>query len=319
MKKVYGILTVTLLTYLMSMVVVTASNNPYGQETANDLFELYNKATLEEYTKIQQEYQDALSQYNKANHEVVSGEIYNEVYASAEKYQQCKLEEIDLEIEEILERNKAISKEIEENITASWDVLHNLDLKFKGNLSKIDTLLSKKNKYKLTALKNIDYSSLDELCKELEDLEQRYKATSEVSVLGDVSNVRYPLNKETVVTSEYGNRIDPMTGNTIRFHAGIDLRAAIGTEVQSLFNGVVTHTGYGALGGYYVRVDHGNGITTYYCHLSEITCEVGQVVSQYEAIALSGNTGLRTTGPHLHMGLYINGNPVDPGILFNKE
>lgn len=319
MKKVYVLLATILLTYLVSIGAVAASNSSNGSETANDLFELYNKATLEEYTKVQQEYKDALSQYKKVNHEIVSDEIYNEMYASAERYQQSKLKETDKEVEEILQRNEDISREIEENITASWDVLKNLDLKFKSNLSKIDTLLSKKNKYKLTAMKDIDYDSLDELCRELEDLEKKYKATSEVSVLGEVTNVKFPLGKETIVTSEYGNRIDPMTGNTIRFHAGLDLRAAVGTEVLSLFNGVVTNTGYSALGGYYVRVDHGNGITTYYCHLSEILCEVGQKVSQYECIALSGNTGLRTTGPHLHFGLYINGNSVDPGVLFKRS
>jgi len=226
---------------------------------------------------------------------------------------------LNIEVNNLLKENSCVSQEIANSILLDWEMLVKLDSQYKMNLKKIDDLLLKKNSYSTTDYRNIDYIALDELGKEIESLKEDYTIAIDVEVLGDVSNVKYPLGAETVVTSPFGDRIDPITKSRVSFHSGIDLRASIGTEVLALFNGVISDTGYGPLGGYYVRIDHSNGITSYYCHLDEIKCKKGQKVKQYDCIATSGNTGSRTTGPHLHLGLYINGIPVDPAILFEGE
>lgn len=106
------------------------------------------------------------------------------------------------------------------------------------------------------------------------------------------------------VTSNFGYRWG-------RLHAGTDVGVPIGTTVRASRGGQVITAGW--LGGYgnCVIIDHGDGVATRYGHLSEVTVSVGQYVDQGEQIALSGNTG-RSTGPHLHFEIRINGEAVDP-------
>ncbi|MBC7322059.1 MAG: M23 family metallopeptidase [Acetomicrobium sp.] len=117
-----------------------------------------------------------------------------------------------------------------------------------------------------------------------------------------------------IVTSPYGfKRI--YNGTPGNPHRGIDFRAAVGTPVKCAADGVVSLTGDHYFGGKSVYVDHGNGVISCYMHLSEISVKEGQFVQKGEVIALSGQTG-RATGPHLHFGLYLLGNAVDPASLF---
>ncbi len=98
-----------------------------------------------------------------------------------------------------------------------------------------------------------------------------------------------------------------------RYHAGIDYRADTGTSVRAAQEGKVVQTTGGWAGGFgnSILVDHGNGLTTRYAHLSEIDVSVGQVVAQGEAIGRSGNTGY-STGPHLHFETRRGGSVVSP-------
>ena len=75
--------------------------------------------------------------------------------------------------------------------------------------------------------------------------------------------------------------------------------------------GTVIYTGYMGTGGMAVLIDHGNGLTTNYYHLSAYNCQPGDVVTTGQVIAFSGNTG-NSTGPHLHLGVRVNGEYVDP-------
>lgn len=112
----------------------------------------------------------------------------------------------------------------------------------------------------------------------------------------------YPVTNWNV-TSTYGYRWG-------RLHAGTDVGVPIGTTVRASRSGQVVTAGW--VGGYgnCVMIDHGDGIWTVYGHLSEITVSVGQYVNQGDQIALSGNTG-RSTGPHLHFEVRVNGSAVD--------
>ncbi len=106
------------------------------------------------------------------------------------------------------------------------------------------------------------------------------------------------------ITSRFGYRWG-------RLHAGTDVGVMTGTTVRASRAGQVTVAGW--LGGYgnCVMIDHGDGVLTVYGHLSEVTVSVGEYVDQGERVALSGNTG-RSTGPHLHFEIRVNGTPVDP-------
>ena len=118
-------------------------------------------------------------------------------------------------------------------------------------------------------------------------------------------------NWRNVVTSEFGNRRDPFTGER-RGHSGMDLAVPTGTSVRAALPGTVTVSTYNQGGyGYYVMIDHGNGLSTLYGHNSQLLARVGQTVEAGDVIALSGSTG-RSTGPHLHFEVRINGERTNP-------
>ena len=108
----------------------------------------------------------------------------------------------------------------------------------------------------------------------------------------------------------FGGRKAPKKGASTN-HKGIDWATPIGTAVMASSGGTVTRAGWGSGYGYVVYIQHADGRETRYGHLSKVLVSVGQKVSQGQKIALSGNTG-RSTGPHLHFEIRINGQAVNP-------
>ena len=113
-----------------------------------------------------------------------------------------------------------------------------------------------------------------------------------------IPTVALPL-KTITVNSLYGTRRDPMNKRNRRMHNGVDLKARY-EEVYSMLPGVVTAASYSTNGGYYVTVNHGICVCSY-LHLSKMLVNKGQRIAAGQIIAVSGNTGKRTTGPHLHI------------------
>ncbi|MGD9476633.1 M23 family metallopeptidase [Shinella sp. G-2] len=112
------------------------------------------------------------------------------------------------------------------------------------------------------------------------------------------------------ITSRFGNRTDPFLGR-LALHAGIDFRASTGTEIRATGAGTVVVAGRNGGYGNMVEIDHGNGLTTRYAHLSEVLVKVGDHVETDGPVGLSGTTG-RSTGPHLHYEVRRNGKAIDP-------
>ena len=112
------------------------------------------------------------------------------------------------------------------------------------------------------------------------------------------------------LTSLFGPRIHPVYG-TRDFHSGIDMAVPEGTPVHAAAPGAVVWAGTRGAYGLLVVIDHGDGYSTYYAHLSRILVEVGQFVEVGQVIALSGNTGL-SIGPHLHFEVIRLGEPISP-------
>jgi murein DD-endopeptidase MepM/ murein hydrolase activator NlpD len=112
-------------------------------------------------------------------------------------------------------------------------------------------------------------------------------------------------------TDSFGGRRDPFGGNSSEFHSGQDISAERGTPVYAA--GIATVKFAGAQSGYgqIVILDHGDGITTRYGHLSKIEVIAGQQLARGETIGRVGSTG-RSTGPHLHYEVRINEEPVNP-------
>jgi len=117
------------------------------------------------------------------------------------------------------------------------------------------------------------------------------------------------------VTSRYGNRIDPFLGR-LALHAGIDFQASTGDDVKSTGAGKVIAAGPTSGYGNMVEIDHGQGITTRYGHMSRILVKEGDEVAAGDVIGRAGSTG-RSTGPHVHYEVRRDGNPIDPAHFLN--
>jgi murein DD-endopeptidase MepM/ murein hydrolase activator NlpD len=110
--------------------------------------------------------------------------------------------------------------------------------------------------------------------------------------------------------SPFGGRTDPFSGEGA-IHTGVDLAAPMGTPVRAAADGIIVETqwfgGYGRL----IIIDHGNGVQTYYGHLSSFDVVPGQEVRRGDVIGRSGASG-RVTSPHLHYEVRMGGTPVNP-------
>lgn len=112
------------------------------------------------------------------------------------------------------------------------------------------------------------------------------------------------------ITSHYGERLDPFNGDSEN-HLGLDISALYGAQVRAPADGKVIYAQRMAAYGNLLIIDHGNGLTTRYGHLSRFIANVGQKVKKNEVVALVGNTG-RTTAPHLHYEVRLNDRPRNP-------
>jgi murein DD-endopeptidase MepM/ murein hydrolase activator NlpD len=121
---------------------------------------------------------------------------------------------------------------------------------------------------------------------------------------------RKPVIGEVEFTSGFGIRTDPFLGRPA-MHTGLDFRAAMGDPVRATANGKVASAGWAGGYGRMVEIDHGNGLSTRYGHLSEIGVKVGDQIKIGQVIGAVGSTG-RSTGPHLHYETRIDGEAVDP-------
>ena len=174
-------------------------------------------------------------------------------------------------------------------------------------LSSADTELTK-----LSVLNsNLDFleEELVATNKELTDLYNWYSAYDREL---DYTPTIYPLTQQGYLTSYFGYRRDPVTGRLGIFHEGLDVAALTGTPVRATADGTVTIARRNGTYGLFVEVKHGSyGYRTRYAHNSKILVSVGQQVKKGDIIAHVGSTG-KSTGPHLHYEVIVNGKPVNP-------
>ena len=120
----------------------------------------------------------------------------------------------------------------------------------------------------------------------------------------------WPCPSSRRVTSDYGPRESPTAGASSH-HRGIDIGAPYGADIVAAADGTVVFAGYSSAAGNYLTVSHGGGLYTVYMHCSSLVAVDGQSVSRGEVIAKVGSTGI-STGNHLHFGVSLNGNYVNP-------
>ena len=180
-------------------------------------------------------------------------------------------------------------------------------------------------------------SQLNAQDKEMQDkINQKIKELNEQNKPSNPSNPSNPSKPSgsgtltvwpsycTYITSVQGNRVHPITGQ-YGTHGGTDIGASYGSAIYAAGSGTVVtaynNSAYNGGYGNYAMINHGNGIQTLYAHMSVCSVTVGQTVSAGQTIGYVGSTG-RSTGPHLHFEVRVNGSRVDPqsyypGISFS--
>lgn len=118
----------------------------------------------------------------------------------------------------------------------------------------------------------------------------------------------------TEITSWFGNRPYPGAGGSTN-HGGLDIGASMGSNVYAALGGTITSSGWNGGYGNAITIDHGNGLSTLYGHMSQLIAGVGQMVAPGQVIGLVGSTG-NSTGPHLHFETRMNGERMDPASFF---
>ena len=125
--------------------------------------------------------------------------------------------------------------------------------------------------------------------------------------------LQWPLPVAGAITSQFGHRVDPITGE-VSSHTGTDIACAEGTPILAAADGIVTVANgldsWGGSYGYYIQIDHGGGLETLYAHCSSICVTTGQQVQAGQVIGYVGHTG-RATGSHLHLEVSVDGNRAD--------
>ena len=130
----------------------------------------------------------------------------------------------------------------------------------------------------------------------------------------------FPLeDADAAVTDPYGWREHPLFQNgKTYFHSGVDLEAAAGSHILAVADGTVVESGYNEAYGYMVILEHAGGVQTFYAHMTDYLVSTGDTVQQGQIIGTVGSTGW-STGPHLHLGVMIDGESVDPLAALQSE
>ena len=131
--------------------------------------------------------------------------------------------------------------------------------------------------------------------------------------------LQWPLPVAGTITSQFGHRVDPLTGE-VSSHTGTDIACAEGTPILAAADGIVTVANgldsWGGSYGYYIQIDHGGGLETLYAHCSSICVTTDQQVQAGQVIGYVGHTG-RATGSHLHLEVWVGRSRKDAMSFFN--
>lgn len=173
------------------------------------------------------------------------------------------------------------------------------------NLSIVEKYTSNSEELKTNDLEvaklNIE-NKVSETVKEIKEQEAKENA------IADINGIKLATIPVTgTISSRYGVSSRIRRSN----HTGLDIAATTGTPIKVMADGVVTNASYSGSYGKLVKVEHGNGVETWYAHTSKMYVKKGQEVKAGDVIAEVGSTG-NSTGPHLHLEIRINGEHINP-------
>lgn len=224
-------------------------------------------------------------------------EFFNNVYMIRQVVEQDKdlLKQLDEDKQEVENKEKILQekKQYQEELKTSLEQ---------------DNENIKTSKQEVEELKNKLIEEEESLEAELEELAAQNSVNVESGAI--ISSGSWPVPGHSRVSSPYGYRLHPVL-NVQKMHTGIDIPAATGTPAVAIDSGKVIYSGNQGSYGLTVMIQHDDGKVTLYAHNSQLLVSVGQRVEKGQAVTKIGSTG-RSTGPHLHFEVRINGSHTNP-------
>lgn len=241
------------------------------------------------------DYIEALSRYDRNKLE--------EYVQIREMVELCK-EELETE-KELLDEAKAAVEAEEANISSLIEQKEAQIISVSSDISGKEAAI--KEYEEMIAQENAEIAALE---KAVAEEKARLEAENAQARTYNGGMFAFPCPGYKRISDEYGNRIHPILG-TQQFHNGVDLAAPSGTPILAAYDGDVIAATYSGSMGNYIMIDHGSGLYTIYMHCSALYVSKGQTVTKGQNIAAVGSTG-RSTGPHLHFSVRLNGSYVSP-------
>lgn len=231
-------------------------------------------------------------------------------YKLVREYVELCKQELELE-KEILDEAKAGVEEEQRNLEALIDQKNKDIVAYETDITNKEKAI-KEYEEEIEAQEN-EIAALEAL---IAEEKKKILASSGIVLTYDGGTFKFPVASYTRVSDEYGPRIHPTLGIQ-QFHNGVDLASPKGTAIYAAYDGTVVAAAYSATMGNYVMIDHGSGLYTIYMHASALYVEKDDIVVRGETIAAVGSTG-RSTGPHLHFSVRLNGEYQSPWNYITK-
>lgn len=241
------------------------------------------------------DYIEALSRYDR--------EKLDE-YVETRKYVELCKEELEIEKQLLDEAREAVEQE-EANVNTMIGEKEAQILSVSNDISNKEAAI--KEYEDMIAQENAEIAALE---KAVAEEKARLEAENAQARIYNGGMFAWPCPSYKRISDEYGNRMHPTLG-VEKFHNGLDMAASSGSSILAAYDGDVVAADYSASMGNYIMINHGSGLYTIYMHCSALYVSKGQTVSKGQNIAAVGSTG-RSTGPHLHFGVRLNGNYVSP-------
>lgn len=246
------------------------------------------------------DYIEALSRYDR--------EKLDE-YVETRKYVELCKEELEAEKQVLDEAKEAVRQE-EASVNSLIGEKEAQIVSVSGDIANKEAAI--KEYEEMIAQENAEIAALE---KAVAEERARLEAENAQARIYNGGMFAWPCPGYKRISDEYGNRMHPILG-VEKFHNGIDLAASTGTPILAAYDGDVVAADYSGSMGNYIMIDHGSGLYTIYMHCSALYVSKGQSVSKGQNIAAVGSTG-RSTGPHLHFSVRLNGNYVSPWNYLN--
>jgi len=241
------------------------------------------------------DYIEALSRYDRDK---------LDEYVETRKYVELCKEELEVEKQLLDEAREAVEQE-EANVNSLIGEKEAQIVSVSGDIANKEAAI--KEYEDMIAQENAEIAALE---KAVAEEKARLEAQNAQARVYNGGMFAWPCPGYKRISDEYGSRMHPILG-VEKFHNGLDMAAPSGTAILAAYDGDVVAAAYSGSMGNYIMIDHGSGLYTIYMHCSALYVSKGQTVSKGQNIAAVGSTG-RSTGPHLHFGVRLNGNYTSP-------